>query len=344
MLAIPVPFVVSLMLLLAAITLYTRLTEQAKVPCFFLVLCALTTALVGLRWTFDLAIFRIVQPIMASLIPVCAWYCYLKGSGQKLTQFYIHLCGPAVVIIALFTQYWWHAPLDALITIIYVGYGAALIVTSHNEQRLDNVSLGQWDGVKKATRVAGAMLLFSAFIDCSMSLDFWFRQGKDAMYILATGHLIMLPLLCVAVIMISVATPVQDELTKLPHSSAPKLPKEDAALSEQRAKEIVFAFETLMREKSVYLDPDLTLNKLSRKLLIPAKQLSTAINLICQRNISKLINEYRIDHAKQELVDSDETITQIFMRSGFQTKSNFNREFSRITGVTPSAYRKQQGK
>jgi AraC-like DNA-binding protein len=28
------------------------------------------------------------------------------------------------------------------------------------------------------------------------------------------------------------------------------------------------------------------------------------------------------------------------MNCGFQTKSNFNREFSRITGMTPSAFRK----
>nr|WP_232515729.1 hypothetical protein [Aeromonas salmonicida] len=29
------------------------------------------------------------------------------------------------------------------------------------------------------------------------------------------------------------------------------------------------------------------------------------------------------------------------MNAGFQTKSNFNREFSRLTGLTPSAFRKQ---
>jgi AraC-like DNA-binding protein len=85
----------------------------------------------------------------------------------------------------------------------------------------------------------------------------------------------------------------------------------------------------------------LTLSKLSRKLLIPAKQISTAINLVYQQNISKVINEYRIQHAKQAILSSDETITQVFMNSGFQTKSNFNREFARIVGMTPSEFRKQ---
>ncbi|WP_435033271.1 hypothetical protein [Aeromonas salmonicida] len=50
MLAIPVPFVVSLMLALLAVTLYVRLAEQAKTACLFLALCAATTGLVGLRW------------------------------------------------------------------------------------------------------------------------------------------------------------------------------------------------------------------------------------------------------------------------------------------------------
>lgn len=107
-------------------------------------------------------------------------------------------------------------------------------------------------------------------------------------------------------------------------------------VSEQRAQEIVKSLD----EKSIYLDPDLTLSKLSRKLGVPAKQISIAVNLIYKKNISKLINEYRIDHAKQQLLDSEKSITQIFMSCGFQSKSNFNREFSRITVITPSEFRK----
>jgi AraC-like DNA-binding protein len=97
-----------------------------------------------------------------------------------------------------------------------------------------------------------------------------------------------------------------------------------------------------IRDKAIYLDPDLTLSKLSRKLGIPAKQISIAVNLVHRKNISKLINEYRIEHAKQELTHTDNTITQVFMNSGFQTKSNFNREFSRVTNMTPSEYRKAE--
>ena len=67
MLAIPIPFVVSMLLGLLAITLYIRLPDQAKVACFFLGLCTVMTAMVGLRWTFELGYLNITQPILASI-------------------------------------------------------------------------------------------------------------------------------------------------------------------------------------------------------------------------------------------------------------------------------------
>ncbi len=83
----------------------------------------------------------------------------------------------------------------------------------------------------------------------------------------------------------------------------------------------------------------ITLARLSRKLGIRAKQISSAVNLVRQQSIPRVINEYRITHARQALLNTDESITQILMNAGFQTKSNFNREFQRITGLTPSQFR-----
>jgi AraC-like DNA-binding protein len=37
-------------------------------------------------------------------------------------------------------------------------------------------------------------------------------------------------------------------------------------------------------------------------------------------------------------------VTVIMLESGFGTKSNFNREFLRVTGMTSSAYRRAAGK
>ncbi|GHZ32547.1 Transcriptional regulator, AraC family [Vibrio cholerae] len=98
MLMIPVPFVVSLMLLLLAVMLYLRLAEQAKSACLFLVLCAATTAVVGLRWTVGWSALRMAQPILASLIPVAAWCTFTRTHEKGLSRCYKHLSGPILVV------------------------------------------------------------------------------------------------------------------------------------------------------------------------------------------------------------------------------------------------------
>jgi AraC-like DNA-binding protein len=43
------------------------------------------------------------------------------------------------------------------------------------------------------------------------------------------------------------------------------------------------------------------------------------------------------------LAFTDEPVTQVMFEAGFQTKSNFNREFLRVTGMSPSDYRRSGG-
>jgi AraC-like DNA-binding protein len=105
-------------------------------------------------------------------------------------------------------------------------------------------------------------------------------------------------------------------------------------------KDIVHKIDVLLTTKEVFLDPDLTLDRLARKACIPARQISAAINQVYGRNVSQVVNEYRIERAKTLLTSSDKNITQIYLDSGFQTKSNFNREFNRVTQQTPSAFRR----
>ncbi len=52
------------------------------------------------------------------------------------------------------------------------------------------------------------------------------------------------------------------------------------------------------------------------------------------------MNEYRIAEARRLLRETDLAVTQVMLEAGFQTKSNFNREFLRATGKTPSDFRR----
>lgn len=57
-------------------------------------------------------------------------------------------------------------------------------------------------------------------------------------------------------------------------------------------------------------------------------------------NFKQFLNTYRADYARDQLLHTTKSITEIAMNSGFQTTRTFNRVFQEQTGVTPSEYRK----
>ena len=95
-----------------------------------------------------------------------------------------------------------------------------------------------------------------------------------------------------------------------------------------------------MRERHLFRDPDLTLSRIARRAGIPARQISGAVNRLERRNVSQLVNGYRIEAAKRLLAQTDMPVTAVMFEAGFQTKSNFNREFLRVTGSSPSEFRR----
>ena len=63
-----------------------------------------------------------------------------------------------------------------------------------------------------------------------------------------------------------------------------------------------------------------------------------------RKNFYNFINEFRIEAAKEILQDPSskgKNILQIAYEVGFNSKSAFNTYFKRLTGKTPSAYRKE---
>jgi len=95
----------------------------------------------------------------------------------------------------------------------------------------------------------------------------------------------------------------------------------------------------LMKDRHAYRDVDLNLDRLARKLAIPARQISAAINRATGKNVSQYVNEHRIAEACLLLAETEKPVTEIMFDVGFQTKSNFNREFRRVTDTTPLEWR-----
>jgi AraC-like DNA-binding protein len=56
---------------------------------------------------------------------------------------------------------------------------------------------------------------------------------------------------------------------------------------------------------------------------------------LARKNVSQYTNDFRIAEACRLLRETDMSVTAAMFESGFQTKSNFNREFRRVTFPQP---------
>lgn len=98
----------------------------------------------------------------------------------------------------------------------------------------------------------------------------------------------------------------------------------------------------LMAEEKLFLQPELTLQKLSEQMEITSKQLSQLINQTKDKNYSLYISELRVQEAIKIMENEqykDYKIAAIAYESGFNSISSFNAAFKKITGQTPVAYR-----
>ncbi len=103
----------------------------------------------------------------------------------------------------------------------------------------------------------------------------------------------------------------------------------------------------VMQEQKPYLDPLLSINKLSEISKLPQYKISKILNTSLNQNFYDFINTYRVNEVKQRLDDGEAenfSILGIASDCGFNSKASFNRVFKKITGSTPSAYIKSISK
>ena len=113
----------------------------------------------------------------------------------------------------------------------------------------------------------------------------------------------------------------------------------DRASAEPDYAALMQQLNTLLVDQALFADNELNLQRLARKAGVPARQVSRAVNSQTGLNVSQWVNEARINAACELLRQSDASIIEIMDKVGFATKSNFNREFRRITNTSPTAWR-----
>jgi AraC-like DNA-binding protein len=99
--------------------------------------------------------------------------------------------------------------------------------------------------------------------------------------------------------------------------------------------------EATLAQDAIYKRSDLTLRTLSESLNESPHYISQVINQDLNTTFYELLNRHRIAAAKRLLRDApDETVLAIAMNVGFNSKSAFHAAFRRVTGMTPSDFRR----
>ena len=117
---------------------------------------------------------------------------------------------------------------------------------------------------------------------------------------------------------------------------------EKSGLSEETAEQYKDALLQIMETQKPYKQNDLTLSQLAEILNISPHNLSEVINSQLHKSFYDLINEYRINEVKKDLVDPSKNhlkILFIAFDAGCNSKASFNTIFKEKVGTTPSEFR-----
>ncbi|MBX2849832.1 MAG: helix-turn-helix domain-containing protein [Acidiferrobacterales bacterium] len=112
------------------------------------------------------------------------------------------------------------------------------------------------------------------------------------------------------------------------------------SIEDTNFKALVEKFDRLVEREKSYAQEGVSLKSLATFLNVPQRQLSQAINHVHGESFSKRMNRLRVREAKRLLIDTTEkSIVDVMLEAGFRTKSNFNKEFLAIEGMSPSDFR-----
>lgn len=84
----------------------------------------------------------------------------------------------------------------------------------------------------------------------------------------------------------------------------------------------------------------ISLERLADMLHMTTTSFSRYFSMKNNKTCSRFISEIRVKHACELLTGSDMSIAEICYECGFNTLSNFNRQFKEITGKRPTEYKK----
>lgn len=326
MLTLPLPLVFTLILVFLLASLRARGPVAAGLVLLVLVNALQGGIIAGAQY-YGITALRALQPVSAMLVPPAAWVALASAGFDRplRPRDALHLIGPLLAVgFSLVAR----DGLDVLIPAAYLGYGIAILL----RLRQGPLPRERLASGGRLTTLWGAIalgLILSGVSDIAIvAAQLVGRTDLQPLVVNVTGSLVLLGLGVLGVAM-------QAETGPSAVDAAPTPTEDDAALFAR--------LDDLMSVRKPWRDPDLTLGQLARRLHVPVKTLSVAVNRCSGDNISRYVNTHRVGAACQAL-HQGRNVTEAMLDAGFATKSNFNREFSRVTGKSPSDWQATEGR
>lgn len=318
-----------LLILLARVCLQPG--EKSRGVMYFIAGCTLLVMMSALRWAFDAVLFRQLQSLLAILFPPLVWRCFTDLTGQRRAwHIATSVMPPAFALLINLAR---PGATDAVLVLLYLGYGIALLKTAlQGADAFVLTRLSDSPATSRMAFAAGSFLCFSSLTDLAIAYDFSQYDGRHAPLLVAISQGLLLPFICLAILFTG------RKVTIPPVSLTAETP--DSGVTDPEDESLCQHLENQLVARELFLDPDLTLQSLARKTGTPARQISRAVNRTRGCNVSQWINGFRIQHAQRLLRQTDAPVTEIMLAAGFATKSNFNREFARISGMSPGDFRR----
>jgi len=106
---------------------------------------------------------------------------------------------------------------------------------------------------------------------------------------------------------------------------------------------IMDSFNDLMVKQEGFLDPNMTIDEISRRLNSNRTYVSKLVNIYHGMPFRDYLNKMRIDYSKRLMTDEpDAALDYISAKSGFQSSTQFIRKFKELEGLTPTAWKSSQ--
>lgn len=330
MLSVPLPFLSGFVFALVAHRSLRGVEAAGPRHTFlaFILLYALQGMIVGLRFGYGIDALAPIQPVTAATMPPLAFLAFRSLAAARPKRQILHAAAPlAVALSVAFLRGF----VDALLLAIFFGYGLALYrLTLTGDEAAAEASLQRARPVLRVARLTAGLMLFFALSD-----------GALAAYVALYGNA-HVPAVVALMNVVAIAAVLGCSL--LSEGAAGEPPVRDRNPPSAADSATLARIDAVLEEDALYRDENLSLARLARKAAMPPREVSAVINRATGFNLSQFVNNRRVAEVCRLLKETRKPLTEIMFEAGFSTKSNFNREFRRVTGVSPSHYRAEARK